>query len=264
MNTVRQQLSQLKGGGLAGAIGEARLLTLLISDIPGDALEAIASGPTIASKRSGQDALDILDRYDIAIPMALREKLKRQLPKSVNSERHSNVLIASPAIALKRAAEEARRLGFNTIVLGDAIECESAELGKAMAGIAQGAATMSQPVRTPAAIISGGETTVTIGSNGAGRGGRNTEFALSMAIALDGQEHIYALAGDSDGIDGTEDAAGAYITPHTLERAKAKGLDPNAFLTRHDSYSLFQDVDALVKTGPTLTNVNDIRIVLVY
>jgi len=147
--------------------------------------------------------------------------------------------------------------------LGDTIEGESAELGKIMAGMAASVKSMGQPVRMPAALISGGETTVTIGQQGAGRGGRNTEFLLSLAVALKGAAGIFALAGDSDGIDGTEDAAGAIITPSTLAQAKAAGLVPFDVLKQHDSYSLFKAIDALVITGPTLTNVNDVRVVLI-
>jgi len=264
MNIVRQQLSKIKGGGLAAAVGKAKLVTLLISDIPGDKIESIASGPTVASTGSGDEALEILDRYNIDIPSEVKAQLKGRPPKNINAENHEHKLIASPAIALNASAKKARSLGFNPLILGDAIECESAELGKAMAGIAQSVKSMAQPIASPAAIISGGETGVTIGKDGAGRGGRNTEFALSMALTLKGEENIYALAGDSDGIDGTEDAAGAFITPNTLSDAKAKGLNTRSYLSKHDSYSLFDEIGALVKTGPTLTNVNDIRVVLVF
>ena len=172
-------------------------------------------------------------------------------------------MIASPAQALRAAAEEAKKAGITPLILGDAIEGESKELGRTMAGIARSIRSLNEPVRAPAMLISGGETTVTIGPHGAGRGGRNTEFLLSLAIALDGDAGIYALAGDSDGIDGTEDAAGAFISPDTLSRAQSVGLMPKDFLDRHDSYSLFDALGDLIRTGPTLTNVNDIRLVMV-
>jgi hydroxypyruvate reductase len=172
-------------------------------------------------------------------------------------------LIATPAMALHAAAAAARAHGLAPLILGDALEGESRELGTAMAGIARSVRGHGHPLPGPCILLSGGETTVTIGGGPAGRGGRNTEFLLGLAVALRGEAGIWALAGDTDGIDGTEDAAGAVVAPDTLQRARAAGLDPRAVLTAHDSYGLFDAIGDLVRTGPTLTNVNDLRAVLV-
>lgn len=219
MNRIRKRLSAIKGGKLAEACRPAPLVTLAISDVPGDDPMLIGSGPTMVE---GADYR----------------------------------LIATPATALEAAAEVARGQGLAVKILGDALEGEAAELGREMA---------AKALREtgPMLLLSGGETTVTIGAEKPGRGGRNTEFLLSLAIALEGAEKIFALAGDSDGIDGSEDAAGAIITPDTLARARAAGLDPAAMLKSHDSYSLFAKLGDLVMTGPTLTNVNDIRAILI-
>ncbi|MDR3520266.1 MAG: glycerate kinase [Acidocella sp.] len=219
MNRIRQQLSAVKGGKLAAACAPAKLITLAISDVPGDSPAIIGSGPTWYE---GADYR----------------------------------LIATPQLALEAAAAFAEAHHIKAKILGDALEGESAELGRSMAELALAA-------REPVLLLSGGETTVTIGQTKPGRGGRNTEFLLSLAIALNGAHNIWAIAGDSDGIDGTEDAAGALIYPDTLTRARAAGIDPVACLARHDSYSLFAALNDLVITGPTLTNVNDIRAILV-
>ncbi|OYV33405.1 MAG: glycerate kinase [Rhodospirillales bacterium 20-64-7] len=219
MNRIRRQLSAVKGGKLAAACGPARLVTLAISDVPGDSPAIIGSGPTWFE---GADYR----------------------------------MIATPQKALEAAAAFAQTHHLKTKILGDALEGESAELGRSMA--AQALAESG-----PVVLLSGGETTVTIGDTKPGRGGRNTEFLLSLAIALNGARNIYAIAGDSDGIDGTEDAAGALISPDTLARARSAGLDPAAHLKAHDSYSLFAALNDLVITGPTLTNVNDIRAILI-
>jgi hydroxypyruvate reductase len=219
MNRIRKALSGVKGGRLAAACGPARLVTLAISDVPGDDPAVIGSGPTWYE---GADYR----------------------------------MIATPGMALAAAADFCAGHGLAVRILGDAIEGEAAEVGREMAALAL---RESGPV----VLLSGGETTVTIGNGRAGRGGRNTEFLLSLAIGLDGAEKIYAIAGDSDGIDGTEDAAGAVISPDTLARAAAAGLDARAMLEGHDSYSLFAALGDLVVTGPTLTNVNDIRAILI-
>jgi hydroxypyruvate reductase len=219
INRIRTRLSAIKGGKLAQAGRPAALVTLAISDVPGDDPMLIGSGPT---------AFDGADYR----------------------------LIATPAMALAAAAAFSRAQGVPAEVLGDALQGEAAELGRTMAASALGESG-------PKLLLSGGETTVTIGAQKPGRGGRNTEFLLSLALALNGAVNIYALAGDTDGIDGTEAAAGAIITPDTLTRARAAGLDPAAMLKAHDSYSLFAKVNDLVITGPTLTNVNDIRAILI-
>jgi len=263
INSVRQHLSKVKGGALLAAAAPASVHSLLISDIPGDNPRSVASGPTFAPLTTSAEALAILRRHQIEIPDSVLKHLSKTRVRSTPQPPHHYEIIANPAQALYAAADKAKQLGYTPIILGDTIEGESAELGKIMAGMAASVKSMGQPVRMPAALISGGETTVTIGQQGAGRGGRNTEFLLSLAVALKGAAGIFALAGDSDGIDGTEDAAGAIITPSTLAQAKAAGLVPFDVLKQHDSYSLFKAIDALVITGPTLTNVNDVRVVLI-
>jgi len=259
VNTVRRHLSGIKGGRLAAAAAPARVVTLVISDIPGDDLAAVASGPTLADGSTPADALAIIDRYRIVVPSALRDYLagSRALPPVQRDAR----LIASSRLALAAAADHARSCGIDPIVISDDLEGESASVGAEMA--ARAVAEAERPSNCPRVLLSGGETTVTIGADGAGRGGRNTEFLLSFALAAGGPTDIWALAGDSDGIDGTEDAAGAIVAPDTLARAEAAGLDPSEFLRRHDSYSLFAAIGDLVVTGPTRTNVNDVRAVLI-
>lgn len=262
-NTVRQHISKIKGGGLIHAAAPAKLVSLIISDVPGDDAALIASGPTAPTHTTPKAAIDVLNRYKINVPEALRRRGSDQRQTIQQFSTSDCRIIASPASALFAAADTARALGIEPVLLGDAIECESRELGRAMAGIANSVRTLSEPRAAPCALISGGETTVTIGEEGAGRGGRNLEFVLSLSIALEGAENIWAIACDSDGIDGTEDAAGAVVTPNTLSRAQRLGLDPRDALRRHDSYSFFGKLGDLVLTGPTLTNVNDVRVVLV-
>lgn len=264
INLVRRHLSKIKGGGLARAAFPAPLETLIVSDVPGDNVADVASGPTVPMSWEPARAREILDRYELAVPPAVDEHLAL-------SSFHDNVypeseyrIIASPSMALHAAASAAQRAGLTPIILGDCIEGESAGLGVTIAGIAKSTRAMHQPAKPPVALISGGETTVTIGDKRPGRGGRNTEFVLSMALALAGAEGIYAAAVDTDGIDGTEDAAGALVTPSTLSRASTLGLDARSYLTQHDSYSFFKALDDLIVTGPTLTNVNDVRVALIY
>jgi hydroxypyruvate reductase len=265
MNVVRKHLSAIKGGRLAAAARPARMLTLAISDVPGDDPGIIASGPTVPDASSFADARAILARYGIKETPAMTRWLSEgeETPKPGSLDHAEFHLIATPAMALAAAAETARAYGVTPLILGDALEGESSAMGTVLAGIARSVATHGQPLPMPALLLSGGESTVTIGANGAGRGGRNTEFLLALAVALNGAPGIHAIAGDTDGIDGTEDAAGAIITPTTLARARAAGLDPRAVLAGHDSYSLFDATGDLVRTGPTLTNVNDIRAILV-
>jgi hydroxypyruvate reductase len=264
MNAVRKHLSAIKGGRLALAAVPARVVTLAISDIPGDDPAAIASGPTIADPSTCQEVAEIVARYKIELPGAAAAVLAAgiETPKRLPAQ-HAVHVIAAPRLALAAAAQAAVTLGLTPLILGDAIEGESRELGTVMAGIARSSRRHRLPVEPPAVLLSGGETTVTIGKGPAGRGGRNTEFLLGLAIAVAGEPGIFALAGDSDGIDGTEDAAGAIITPDTLSRACAAGFNPRACLAAHDSYSLFAGIGDLVRTGPTGTNVNDIRAVLI-
>jgi len=264
MNAVRKHLSGIKGGRLALAAHPARVVTLAISDIPGDDPAAIASGPTVADSTTLADVHEIIVRYKIDLPPAASAVLaaNNETPKILPAQDTVRI-IAAPSLALAAAAKAAAKAGLTPLILGDAIEGESRELGIVMAGIARSGRLNGLPVKAPAAILSGGETTVTIGRGQAGRGGRNTEFLLGFAIAMAGEPDVFALAGDSDGIDGTEDAAGAIVTPDTLARARSANLDPRSYLAAHDSYSFFAGIGDLVRTGPTGTNVNDIRAVLI-
>ena len=263
MNVVRGHLSRIKAGKLAAAAAPARVHTLIISDVPGDNPANVASGPTIVGDATPTDALEIIERCGIVLPARAHHHLQHEPPSAAEQSTGTWQIIASPALALRAASEAAKRLKLTPMILGDAIEAESRELARAMVGIAQSVRSLSEPVRAPAVLLSGGETAVTIGPEGAGRGGRNMEFALSFANAAKGMDAVWVLAGDSDGIDGTEDAAGAIVDPTTLSRARAAGFDPDRSLRNHDSYTLFEEIDDLVVTGPTLTNVNDIRIVVV-
>lgn len=262
MNRVRRRLSSVKGGRLALAAAPARMVTLAISDVPGDDPLAIASGPTVWDPEAGADLSDVVALLGPDLPEAAR-RLLLQAPAPLPEFQADYRLIATPLMALEAAAAVARAEGVTPLILGDAIEGEASAAGQVMAGIARSAALHGLPIGAPAVLLSGGETTVTIGSAKPGKGGRNTEFLLALAVALDGQPGIHALSGDTDGIDGSEDAAGAIVTPDTLAQARAAGLDPRAMLAGHDSYSLFARIGDLVSTGPTLTNVNDFRAILV-
>ncbi len=264
MNAVRKHLSAIKGGRLALAAHPAKVVTLAISDIPGDDPAAIASGPTVADSSTLADVDEIIARYKIELPPAASAVLaaRHETPK-VLSARNSVEVIAAPKLALQAAAQAAAKAGITPLILGDAIEGESREAGIVMAGIARSVRLNGLPAHAPVVLLSGGETTVTIGKGPSGRGGRNTEFLLGLAIALSGEADIFALAGDSDGIDGTEDAAGAIVTPDTLARARLANLNPRSFLAAHDSYSFFAGIGDLIRTGPTGTNVNDIRAILI-
>jgi len=264
MNAVRKHLSGIKGGRLALAARPARIVTLAISDIPGDDPAAIASGPTVADSSTLADVREIIARYRIDLPPAAAAVLAASIetPKWLPTDDSVRVVVA-PSLALAAAARAATTAGLTPLILGDALEGESRELGIVMAGIARSCRLNSYPVAPPAVLLSGGETTVTIGRGPAGRGGRNTEFLLGFAIAMAGEPDVFTLAGDSDGIDGTEDAAGAIVTPDTLARARVATLDPRAYLVNHDSFSFFDGIGDLIRTGPTGTNVNDIRIILI-
>jgi glycerate-2-kinase len=266
MNCVRKHLSGIKGGRLALAASPARLVTLAISDVPGDDPAVIGSGPTMPDPTSFQNARAILARYRIPVPAPVAARLADdadETPKPGSLPHSDYRMIATPMLSLRAAAETARAAGLPTMILGDALEGESRDVGLVMAGIARSVRAHAQPVAPPALLLSGGETTVSLAGEAAGRGGRNTEFLLGLALALGGAAGIWALAGDTDGIDGTEDAAGAFVTPDSLARARAAGLDPASVLARHDSYSLFAALGDLILTGPTLTNVNDLRAILI-
>lgn len=264
MNAVRKHLSRIKGGRLALAAKPARVVSLLISDVPGDDPSEIASGPTVADPSDINNVREIVSRYALDLPENVRKVLEKgeETPKAGDIEEDIR-LIATPSLALQAAADEAVKLGLTPLILGDSLEGESKDVGAVMAGIALSASRKGLPVKGPAVVLSGGETTVTIGKGLAGKGGRNTEFLLSLALTLKGAGGIWAIAGDSDGIDGVEDAAGALVTPDTLARMRKAGADPRQSLVGHDSYTAFKAVGDLVVTGPTLTNVNDIRAILI-
>lgn len=261
INTVRKHLSKVKGGKVAALAQPARVHSLLVSDIPGDDPAAIASGPTVPDTTTPEDALDILNRCRIDVAPAVRRAIRANSTPQLSCVTHK--IIIRPSQALEAAADRARALGLAPVILGDGLEGESREMAKVIAGMAKSVKNLGNPAEKPAILISGGESTVTLDGGSGGRGGRNTEFALASALALAGEAGIWTLACDSDGIDGTEDAAGAIVSPDTLIRAKAKGLDPADYLRRHDSYSFFGELDDLVICGPTRTNVNDIRLALV-
>ena len=258
MNCVRKHLSRIKGGRLAAAAAPARVVTLAISDVPGDDLSVIGSGPTVPDPTTVLDARAVLLRYGIDPPAALSETPK---PGDAAFFRAQTMLVATPQAALEAAAAVARAADITSLILGDAIEGEAAEVARVMAGIARQCASHGQPATPPCVLISGGETTVTV--RGQGRGGRNAEFLLGLAVALDGHPHVHAIACDTDGIDGTEDNAGALLTPDTLARARAIGLHPRNHLADNDGYGFFNALGDLVVTGPTRTNVNDFRAILV-
>jgi glycerate 2-kinase len=266
MNCVRRHLSAIKGGRLAAACYPARVLTLMISDVPGDRPIDIASGPTVGDPTTSADALSIAQRYGIDLPGAVLELLASGRGESVKPDdprlaRATACTVATPQMALEAAANVAREAGIAAHILGDAIEGEARDVGKVFAGVALQVAERAQPFTTPCVLLSGGETTVTV--RGSGRGGRNVEFLLSLAISLDGHAHIYALAGDTDGVDGQEEIAGACIGPDSLTRARALGLKPQNALEGNDAHSFFTALGDSVITGPTLTNVNDFRAILV-
>jgi glycerate 2-kinase len=266
MNCVRRHLSAIKGGRLAAACHPARVVTLLISDVPGDNPMDIASGPTVPDPTTCADALAIIRRYGIAMPPLVLDVLESGRGETVKpgDARLAGIdtrLIATPQMALEAAADVAREAGVRAFILGDGIEGEARDVGKVMAGIALQVASHGQPFEAPCVLLSGGETTVTV--RGEGRGGRNVEFLLSLAIALDGRPGIHALAGDTDGVDGLEEIAGAYLAPDTLERAWARGIKPKERLADNDGHGFFEALGDSVVTGPTLTNVNDFRAVLI-
>ena len=272
MNCVRKHLSRIKGGRLAAACAPARVVTLAISDVPGDDPSTIASGPTVADATTCADALDILRRYRIDLPAAVVAALHSgalETPKPGNAAfaGHQVHMIATPRQSLQAAAEAARSVGINAHILSDDMEGESREVGKVHAALARAVAQRGEPFAKPCVILSGGETTVTIRPRPAdtakGRGGRAGEFCMGLAQALQGQSGVYALAADTDGIDGVEDNAGAYVAADTLARAIGLGMKLDQYLERNDAYAFFGALDDLVVTGPTYTNVNDFRAILV-
>jgi hydroxypyruvate reductase len=267
MNTVRRHLSAIKGGRLGVACSPARVRTLLLSDVPGDDPRDIASGPTVADPTTCADALAILKRYGVQAPAAVMHILESGAGESIKPgdarlAGHEVRMVAAPQMALQAAAEVARAAGLTPYVLGDDLEGEARDVGKVLAALARQAARHGEPFGKPCVLLSGGETTVTV--RGQGRGGRNVECALSCAIALAGEAGVYGLMGDTDGVDGMEEIAGAVLTPDTLARARAQGINPMMALDSNDAHSLFEALGDSVVTGPTRTNVNDFRALLVW
>ena len=272
MNCVRKHLSRIKGGRLAAACAPARVVTLTISDVPGDDPSIIASGPTVPDASSCAEAVAILQRYGIEVPgdiMRLLAQGALETPKPGDAvfDGHEVHLIATPQQSLEAAAEAARAAGLAAYILSDEMEGESREVGKVHAALARAVALKNQPFQKPCVILSGGETTVTIRKQPPGtprgRGGRAGEFCMGLALALQGQPGVYALAADTDGIDGVEDNAGAFVAPDTLARALDAGMKLDQFLNRNDAYGYFDRLGDLVVTGPTYTNVNDFRALLI-
>ncbi|NDP38445.1 MAG: glycerate kinase [Rhodoferax sp.] len=266
MNCVRRHLSAIKGGRLAAACHPARVVTLLISDVPGDNACDIASGPTVGDATTCADALAILRRYGIELAAHVKDVLTSGRGESIKPDdpRLAGIdtrMIATPQMALEAAAHVAKSEGIRPYILGDSVEGEARDVGKVMAALALQVTRRGQPFETPCVLLSGGETTVTVRGNG--RGGRNVEFLLSLGIALQGEPGIHALAGDTDGVDGQEEIAGAHLAPDTLERAWALGMRPKESLDQNDGHGFFQTLADSVVTGPTLTNVNDFRAILI-
>ncbi|HWI78710.1 MAG TPA: glycerate kinase, partial [Ramlibacter sp.] len=266
MNCVRRHLSAIKGGRLAAACHPARVLTLAISDVPGDRPADIASGPTVEDASTCEDALAIVRRHGIELAPALREVLESGRGETIKPgdprlEAAEFRLVAAPQMALEAAARVAREAGYAAHILGDSLEGEARHVGTVLAGIARQVADRGQPFQSPCVLLSGGETTVTV--RGQGRGGRNVKCLLSMLLGLEGHPRIHALAGDTDGVDGAEEIAGAWIGPATPALAAALGIKPRDALEDNDGHGFFQAVGSSVVTGPTLTNVNDFRAVLI-
>jgi glycerate 2-kinase len=266
MNCVRKHLSGIKGGRLAAAAFPAQVVSLVISDVPGDDLSAVASGPTVPDPTTFADARHILEKYAIAVPESVRRHLEaaaEETPKPGDARlaRSSAICIASPQQSLVAAAALAASHGIAPLILGDALEGESREVGKVLAGIALQCHRFAQPVKPPCVLLSGGETTVTV--RGQGVGGRNVELLLATALKLQGTPGIYALAADTDGIDGAAEVAGACISPKTLAQARELGLDAWQALANNDAHTFFAHLQSQIITGPTLTNVNDFRAILI-
>jgi hydroxypyruvate reductase len=266
MNCVRRHLSAIKGGRLAAACHPARVITLLMSDVPGDHMVDIASGPTVPDPTTCADALAIVDRYRIDLPPEVREVLTSGRGESVKPgdarlARNDVKMIATPQMALEAAARVAEQAGYRAHILGDSIEGEARDVGKVLAAMALQVAERAQPFKAPCVLLSGGETTVTVRGNG--RGGRNVECLLSLAATLGGHARIHALMGDTDGVDGMEDIAGGLLYPDTLTRAWSKNMSALKYLENNDGHTFFSTLGDSVITGPTLTNVNDFRAIVI-
>lgn len=267
MNCVRKHLSKIKGGRLAMACYPARVISLIISDVPGDDLSSIASGATVPDPSSYADAREVLEKYGITPAQSIVDVMNAEpdeTPKPGDSRFESiqNILISTPQMALEAAAKVAAEAGYTPMILSDRIEGESRDAAQVLGAIARQVVAHGQPLKGPTILLSGGETTVTIRGKG-GRGGPNSEFLLALALYLDRHAGIHAIACDTDGIDGSEDNAGAIIGPDTLARAETLGLEAKAYLANNDAYGFFKGLDDLVMSGPTLTNVNDFRAIVI-
>jgi hydroxypyruvate reductase len=262
INTVRKHVSAIKGGRLAVACHPARVVTLVISDVPGDDPQLIASGPTVPDTTTAADALAVIERYQLNVPASVRHFLDTEAaetpdasdPAFSGNELH---IIATAQLSLEAAVRRAGQSGVSAMVLSDSVEGESRKVANDLAQLARQVKHSGKPMPPPCVILSGGETTVTVG--GDGKGGPNTELGLAMAISLDGEQGITALSCDTDGIDGSEDNAGCFIDDHTLARARELGLNPSIYLENNDAWSFFEPLGDLIVTGPTDTNVNDFR-----
>lgn len=266
MNAVRKHVSMIKGGRLAAAAYPAKVVSLIVSDIPGDDPALVASGPTLADASTREDALTLIERYSLDLPAKVMAWINSPesaapSPDDPRFARNEVRLIASASVSLEAAAAEARAAGIDAIILSDAIEGEARDVGGVHAAIAREVAGRGRPFTKPVVVLSGGETTVTI--RGKGKGGRNSEFLLALALGIDGAQGVSALAADTDGIDGSEDNAGAFADDTTIARLAAQRLDAAAFLQKNDSWSAFDALGDLFKPGPTGTNVNDFRAILV-
>ena len=267
MNTIRKHLSQIKGGRLAYYAAPARVVSFIVSDIPGDIASQVASGPTIADWSTREDALKFVSQYHIALPQKAVEVLNSELAKAPTPdnpafEKNAAYIVASAATSLEAASAHARKAGWNAVILSDSIEGEARDIALMHAAMAREIALKNRPFEKPVVMLSGGETSVTIGGEH-GKGGRNSEFLLSFSIAIEGESSITALAADTDGRDGSEDNAGAFCDGNSCSHLKQQGLDPATFLVRHDAWTAFDILDDLLVTGPTGTNVNDFRAILI-
>ena len=267
MNAIRKHLSQIKGGRLALYAAPARVISFIVSDIPGDIASQVASGPTVADWSTREDALKFINQYHIALPQKAIEVLNSKFsdaptPDNPAFERNAAYIVASAATSLEAAAKYARKAGLNAAILSDSIEGEAKDIALMHAAIAREVALKNRPFEKPVVLLSGGETSVTI-KDDHGKGGRNSEFLLSFAMAIEGRQEIMALAADTDGRDGSEFNAGAFCDANTVVRLKQKGVDPAIFLSKHDAWTAFDILGDLLETGPTGTNVNDFRAILV-
>jgi hydroxypyruvate reductase len=265
-NCVRKHLSAISGGRLARAANGARVVSLIISDVPGNDLSVIASGPTVGDATTFADAREILKRYNVKVPPAIEKHLAEAKEETVKPDdpcltKVENILIVTPQDAVEAGAAFARQQGITPLILGNAIEGESRDVALVMAGIAKQVVEFGQPLPSPCVLISGGETTVTVKGNG--KGGRNSEFLLYFGMATQGNPRIHAISCGTDGSDGTEENAGAILHPDTLDKALAKGAKAKDYVANNDSYSFFELCDGLVETGPTRTNVNDFRAIYI-